>query len=178
MDLSGGRGNCETIGEATRQRFRSGSACDQEAAVEYVQRREARTGEGDASTEVRSAIARRSGRTHCTPHGIWECCRDPAESLAAFQPRDCSAGRRRDADRRSSAVTANSRAAASVNETYTAVIELDDNSNARTVVLRDRDGAHVAVIDGPLSEEALARNGYRILSGPCWRANVERIDAS
>ena len=65
-----------------------------------------------------------------------------------------------------------------MNETYTAVIELDDNSNARTVVLRDRDGAHVAVIDGPLSEEALARNGYRILSGPCWRANVEPIAAS
>ena len=68
-------------------------------------------------------------------------------------------------------------------ETYSVTMEPDDNLDPWTVVHRDRDGREGAVIKGPLDEDALAREGFRIVGGPWWdhtggRATVQRIDTS
>ncbi|MFZ2529766.1 MAG: hypothetical protein WAX14_19260 [Rhodococcus sp. (in: high G+C Gram-positive bacteria)] len=63
-------------------------------------------------------------------------------------------------------------------ETYTAVVELDDHANARTVILRDGDAMRMAEIDGSFDENVLARHGYRFVSGPSWRAVVEPVGSA
>lgn len=69
------------------------------------------------------------------------------------------------------------------NETYTAAMEPDENLDPWTVVKRDCDGEEMAVIKGPLDEEALKQKGFRIVAGPWWdktggRAKLERINTN